>query len=120
MLAKLLGFVLVVGTLSACGSEGSHKPVGDNGGQSGANQPGTPTLSFAQDILPVVQNRCSLCHSAGSGLPFWEDYDVIVAKKDRVRHRVFVSQDMPRGNATGMTLEERDLVATWIDQGALP
>lgn len=117
MLRNLIIATVIVFAASACGAE--HDNPSENLGRTGADSPTNIQLTFVDDILPIVQQRCSLCHSQGSALPFWEDYDVIVAKKDLVRHRVFVTQDMPRGNATNMVAEERDKMATWIDQGAL-
>jgi uncharacterized membrane protein len=75
-------------------------------------------FTFSKDILPLVKIRCTVCHSQDSSLPFWEDYDVLFQYKEIVRSRVFEIQDMPTGNATQMTPEERKLMAVWIDEGA--
>lgn len=98
--------------LGCDGSESGHQPLGNEGALA-------EPLTFVQDILPLVQQRCSLCHSPGAGLPVWEDYNTLFASRDLVRFRVFEDQSMPRGNATGMTDEERMIMAQWIDEGAV-
>jgi uncharacterized membrane protein len=75
-------------------------------------------VTFKKDILALIQNRCSLCHSQNSGLPFWEDFSTLLANIDKVNQRVVVKKDMPRGNATNMTEEEREILAQWIEDGA--
>lgn len=122
---KLLISLTISFNLLACAAE--H----DSGSSDFANQEKTPgqemskeeentqVLSFQNDILPIVQQRCSMCHNESSGLPFWEDYETIFLKRELVRLRVFELENMPLNNATGMTSEERELFALWIDQGAL-
>lgn len=115
--------------VTACGAkhDSLNKPARQQSGAAGMEvenpqgpiEPMEEVLSFTKDILPIVQNRCSLCHNPSSGLPVWEDYETIFSRKDRVRARVFEVRDMPRGNATGMTDQERELMALWIDHGAL-
>ena len=39
------------------------------------------TLTFRENILPLVQNRCNMCHSPGSGMPVWEDYETLFANR---------------------------------------
>lgn len=130
MLMKSLLVVVLLSSVLACGSESMSledpgqggKQEGGQGDDLGDGNDGDMQevqITFIEDILPIIENRCSLCHSEASGLPFWEDYDTLFEKQDRVRARVFEFQDMPRGNATGMTQEERQLVADWIDQGAV-
>ena len=42
----------------------------------------------------------------------------IVAQAARIKQRAVDSKDMPPGNLTGMSDEERALLGRWVDQGA--
>lgn len=117
-----LALIVALTSITACGSE--HAPSEpDSGNQNlggdGQSEETTEALTFVDDILPIIEKRCSLCHNPRSGLPVWTEYEVIFTQKELVRRRVFEIQDMPRGNATDMTEQERELVALWVDDGAL-
>jgi uncharacterized membrane protein len=82
--------------------------------------------SFAE-VQAVVLSRCVACHSAApriasfgaapGGVNF-EDPARIVRYAARIRERVVTTRTMPLGNMTGMTEEERLLLARWIGHGA--
>lgn len=80
------------------------------------------------EINTIIQNRCVSCHSAKPTDPVWKTapngvkYDTeeqIVNLRDKIFQRVVVSKNMPLGNQTGMTQEERDIIECWIHQQAL-
>ena len=84
-------------------------------------------VSFAE-VNAIVQQRCIQCHSSRptddvyTAPPNGVKYDTpqeIVAKKDLILQRVVVTKTMPQNNKTNMTLEERDAIRCWIEQGAL-
>jgi uncharacterized membrane protein len=78
---------------------------------SGATEP----ASFAQ-IQPVIAERCAPCHSGVSaplGIRF-ETQAEIEARAGDIERQAVQTRAMPPGNATGMTDEERDLLAAWI------
>jgi uncharacterized membrane protein len=71
----------------------------------------------------VVQERCTPCHAAApahAGLasaPLAVELDSrerLLEQADRVHQAVVVHRTMPLGNATGMTEEERQLIASWF------
>lgn len=72
--------------------------------------------SFKTDIKPVFQRRCYTCHHAEHW--HWTDYDTAYERRFKIKRRVCLLKDMPQGNVTKMTEQERDLVRRWIDQGA--
>lgn len=83
-------------------------------------------ISFIE-VNTIIQKRCVSCHSAqptdeiNKVAPNGVKYDTpdqIVLKKDLIMQRVVVTKTMPQNNITGMTLEERDLIRCWIEQGA--
>jgi uncharacterized membrane protein len=77
----------------------------------------TETVTFEQ-IQPVIAERCAPCHSGASaplGIRF-ETRDQIEARIDDIERQAVQTRAMPPGNATGMTEDERDLLAAWIAQ----
>jgi len=84
-------------------------------------------ISFAKDIQPILSSRCLRCHSsnpsdeefteAPMGVKF-EQPESIKMMAHKIFERVYVQQDMPLQNKTGMTEEERMLMAAWIKKGA--
>ncbi|MCY9871450.1 urate hydroxylase PuuD [Vibrio barjaei] len=84
------------------------------------------TIAFAQ-INDVIQERCSVCHSAtpthaafqtapaGVILDTPEEIKVNVP---RIVAQTVTTKVMPLGNLTQMTDEERVLIGEWVEQGA--
>ncbi len=83
------------------------------------------TVTFSQ-VQPIFQNRCATCHSAKptddvfKTAPLGAMYDTpeqIKAYADKIKTRAVVSKDMPLGNKTGMTDDERKMIGEWIAGG---
>lgn len=83
-------------------------------------------VSFAE-VNNIITQRCISCHSSRptddmyTAPPNGVIYDTpedIIKKKDAILQRVVVTKTMPQNNKTNMTLEERDLIRCWIEQGA--
>ena len=83
-------------------------------------------ISFT-DVNAIVQKRCITCHSAKptddviTAPPNGVTYDTpenIVKLKDKIMQRVVITKTMPQNNKTNMTLDERELIRCWIEQGA--
>lgn len=75
----------------------------------------------------VIQERCAVCHSAKPTSPLFSAapagvmFDTpqqIQQMAPRIQAQAVASQIMPLGNITQMTQQERDLIGTWITQGA--
>lgn len=50
------------------GQQGGNQGGGNQGGgNQGGNQGGgtPPTVSFSQDVMPILQSRCQVCHQSG-------------------------------------------------------
>ena len=78
-------------------------------------------------INKVIQERCSVCHSATpshaafAAAPAGVMLDTpeeIKANAPRIVAQTVTTQVMPLGNMTQMTDEERALIGTWVEQGA--
>jgi uncharacterized membrane protein len=82
----------------------------------------TPAVPTTADILPVITERCTNCHSAKpaftgfAAAPMGVELDTaeqIEAQAPRVFQATVVTRTMPLGNMTGMTAQERDSIARW-------
>ncbi len=72
-------------------------------------------VSFPE-VQSVIAARCAPCH-AGASAPLgirFETAEQIEARSDDIERQAVLTRAMPPGNATGMTEEERKLLAAWI------
>ena len=78
-------------------------------------------------VSSVIEERCTVCHSATPTSPLFsaapggvmfDTPEQIRQMADKIHAQTVASQIMPLGNITQMTQEERDLLASWIEQGA--
>ena len=83
-------------------------------------------VSFAE-VNAIITQRCISCHSsrptddvytAPPNGVIYDTPDDIIKKKDLIMQRVVITNTMPQNNKTNMTLEERDIIRCWIEQGA--
>lgn len=88
--------------------------------------PAARTATFA-DANRVIQARCVACHSASPTHPstpvaaagvMLDTPREIAAWAARIHERAVVTRTMPLANLTGMTEEERTLLAGWFAAGA--
>ena len=91
-----------------------------------AEQPADDGVNFAI-INQVIQERCSVCHSATpthaafAAAPAGVILDTpqeIQANSPRIAQTV-TTKYMPLGNMTQMTEDERALIGLWVEQGAI-
>jgi uncharacterized membrane protein len=76
-------------------------------------------------VEPILAERCAPCHSATPTMAdappkgvVLDTAEQIAARAREIEQQSVTSRAMPPGNVTGMTDEERDLLAAWIRQGA--
>lgn len=83
-------------------------------------------VSFAE-VQAVIERRCVTCHAARPTDPLFAappggvmltTAEQIKAHADEILAQVVEAKAMPLGNRTGMTDEERALVARWLEAGA--
>jgi uncharacterized membrane protein len=79
-------------------------------------------IPTSAEIMPIVQQRCVSCHAQNpvqAGIPapplgiVLENVQDLEAMALRVYQSAVVTRTMPLGNLSGMTDEERDLLARW-------
>jgi uncharacterized membrane protein len=84
-------------------------------------------VSF-ESVNTVIQARCSVCHSATpthaafktapAGV-ILDTADEIKINIPRIMAQAVQTKVMPLGNLTQMTDDERNLIGTWVEQGAV-
>ena len=154
MYKKLLPVILLIGLMTACGNSATEAPA-----SLPTDQPATPTqtsasadtpvnptesvppteapaqvatVSFANDILPLLQNRCANCHGGNrteEGLVLLSYTEVMNGSNNglvvtpgsadaSLLVEVLVNQDMPK-RGPKLTPDQVQLFIDWVNQGAL-
>jgi uncharacterized membrane protein len=84
------------------------------------------SVTFSQ-VQAIVTRRCTPCHSTNPTQPgfpqapngvMFDTPDEIVARSQQIYDQAVVTRNMPFGNLTNMTTDERDVLAAWVQQGA--
>ncbi|MFM1876521.1 MAG: hypothetical protein RL266_2258 [Bacteroidota bacterium] len=116
---SLLGLSLLLGVLmlSSCYYDNEEELYEYYNQQ---NQCDTSAVSFANDIMPMIQGNCVTgCHVAGgTGLGIFENYAEVKAKVDNgsMNNRVVVQRNMPPSGA--LTECQILQMRAWILNGA--
>ena len=78
-------------------------------------------------VESVIHERCTVCHSASPTSPMFsaapaglmlDTPEQMKAQAAKIHAQTVASQIMPLGNITQMTQDERDLIGSWIAEGA--
>ena len=79
----------------------------------------TSGVSLANDITSIINTNCAVtgCHN-GSQPPNLSNTDNIISSASRIKSRTS-SGSMPPSGREDLTQEEIDLIACWVDDGAL-
>ena len=79
----------------------------------------TATPSYAEDIAPLVEERCLECHFAGNRLSSvaLETHAELAERRQLVETRVYRCQ-MPPSDATALSTSERETLLKWLVCGA--
>jgi len=96
-------------------------PGSDVGQDEAATQQSSSSISFQEDIRPLFEKRCMMCHKYTLHRIQWTEYDESMqyVNSGQLLERVWNLQDMPPPGME-MTEEERELVKDWIEGGAPP
>ena len=86
------------------------------------------TVTYAKHIAPILQKNCIECHRSGEIGPFaMVDYDEVVGWADMIVETIDNGRMPPWhadpsvgkfNNARGLTAQEKQLIRTWVDEGA--
>ena len=95
--------------------------------QPAAAVPVNSTAETFKQVQTVIEQRCSSCHAAKPSSPMFssapagvmfDTAEQIELLAPRIHAQAVATQTMPLGNLTQMTQAERDLLASWVSQGA--
>ena len=77
------------------------------------------TITEIYDYLRLLYASVGVPHCPKCGQPISrQSADQIVARARDINQRAVVIKDMPFGNLTGITQDERDLIGAWVQEGA--
>ena len=105
----------IVGTLAIVGLVAWLAPERPRGGAQAAAAP----VAYAQ-VRAVIDQRCAMCHGDAvqqKGVSL-QTAELLGRHAQQVYQQAVVLRQMPFGNATQMTEEERALVKRWYEGGA--
>lgn len=154
---KIALFILIVGMLTACGAQATSTPTSSltesapldtqaptneaaPTDSTAATEPAATTepaaqgatVSFAHDVLPIIESRCTNCHGGDrveKGLNL-KTYDELMAGSesgpvvtagdaaDSKLIELLVTQKMPK-RGPKLTPPQVQLITEWVNQGAL-
>jgi hypothetical protein len=91
-------------------------------------QPLGPVPSYADEIVPILQNRCVRCHSEGNIAPWaMSDHAVVASQAENIRHHI-LNGNMPPwhadsdyggfSNDSSLRPAELAKLVQWLDAGA--
>lgn len=112
MALKNILIIVTAILLASCGGA-KHNSAGTNTIQGISDK----KLITFNDILPLLEQKCSLCHRRGGNVFNVLDYETALSKIAEINNRVVVVKDMPEIGT--MTDEERDIIARWVEDGGL-
>ncbi|GAL18992.1 conserved hypothetical membrane protein paralogue of Y20848 [Vibrio maritimus] len=107
-------------------TQASTEEVQTGNDQIAQSQGHDSSIPFSQ-INQVIQERCSVCHSAtpthaafqtAPGGVVLDTPEEIKVNVPRIVAQTVTTKVMPLGNLTQMTDEERTLIGEWVEQGA--
>lgn len=77
-------------------------------------------VSFASQIKPIIETHCAIsgCHVAGATNPNFSQLSNIQSSSSRIKTRTG-NRSMPIGNGGTLSQAQIDLIACWVDDGAL-
>jgi uncharacterized membrane protein len=86
---------------------------------SGAAPAAAQPVAYAE-LRTVLDQRCASCHNAQVQMKNirLDTSDAVRQHAQGIYQQVVVTRQMPMNNATGITEDERQLVARWFKEGA--
>lgn len=116
-------------TALIAGQEVAVAAVAGNGDEIESTLPQAASISYANDIVPILEQRCVACHQEGGIAPFaMTNHQMIQGWSPMIRE-VLYTKRMPPGQIDDLyvndfhgvnhiTVEESQKLVQWIDAGA--
>jgi hypothetical protein len=108
-----VGVVLIAGAILAMA------PWGTSASKAPSHVPSTQPVVFLE-VKAVIDQHCLTCHGAQVQMKNvrLDQKEGIQLHAQNIYQQVSVTKQMPMNNATGITEEERNLIARWYQAGA--
>jgi len=117
--------ILLAALLVGCGSGSGAAPAA--GGSSGSTTGGASSVSFAKNVLPILNDRCSSCHGgptprAGVDLSSYDSVmnSQVITPSDAQNSRLVIAVEsglMPR-SGDPLTADQIQTITNWVNAGA--
>lgn len=114
---SIFSIIIPFFVFNGCAKYGKHMPIEiKEPAQKNQSEITNYEVGFNEDILPILDSKCKMCHFVGSTMD-WSQYKIFSAIKDKIIARVFEKQDMPMAGFPKLTPEEMDTMKLWIEIG---
>jgi len=111
------------------GQEVAVAEIASKGNAIDFSLPAADSVSYANDIVPILEERCVSCHQEGGIAPFAMSNHQMVQGWSPMIREVLYTKRMPPGqidsqyvndfhNVNHITVEESQKLVAWIDNGA--
>lgn len=79
-------------------------------------------VTLPEPIWSLIQGKCVSCHqqSNASKQVRLDDPSLVISQRDAIYQQVVITRQMPFNNATGISEDERRLIANWFAESVLP
>jgi hypothetical protein len=80
---------------------------------------GISSISYSNDIAPILTTYCNLpsCHGAGSSRGDWTKYTNVKANSSNIKSRTG-NKSMPEAGSPALTQNQIDIIACWVTSGS--
>jgi mono/diheme cytochrome c family protein len=83
--------------------------------------PGEPTVTWAEDILPIYERSCAVCHGEDGNQTFMGTFEAFSALGELALDRVSAGEmPPPASTVPPLSAEEAQLLETWVQEGMNP
>jgi uncharacterized membrane protein len=84
--------------------------------------PAPKLVTLPEPVWNLVQLKCISCHQASqaSKQVRLDDPTLVISQREAIYQQVVITRQMPFNNATGITEDERQLIANWFVESAQP
>lgn len=79
-------------------------------------------VTLPEPVWNLVQLKCMSCHQASqaSKQVRLDDPTLVISQREAIYQQVVITRQMPFNNATGISEDERQLIANWFAESAQP
>lgn len=103
-------------------SAGTHNVTitDDSGCTTSAEVKVLSGTSYETEVKPIIMNNCAIsgCHDGSTARPDWTVFSNVQNNAENIKSRTQAGEMPPAGSGS-LTQEQIDLIACWVDDGAM-